>query len=197
MPPLGDEPETLSQIEQAVNSPHLAVPGSSDTGKSDNMASEESAIDTTQESAQTEEPHINDARDAVQAAISSSPDTQPLEPVQSLNAQPVFDKMDNDPLAQSNEDPQSTFPPTPTVLPPSSQSFVSPQGSPVPPQDNFSDPSQPNPLNSFNMPIPQQPLQPFSNSSPDNNIVSPNAPAPDGTDDPPPPVPPPMMPPVV
>ncbi|HUD06158.1 MAG TPA: hypothetical protein VMR18_04575 [Candidatus Saccharimonadales bacterium] len=220
--PTDGEPQTLSQIEQAVNSPHLSMPEESTVQpflepppnpqstpeplpelnpeivpeQNNNSPVEEPSAgnNADQNNSSSEEPHIDNARDAVQAAINASPETQPLEPVQSLNAQPVFDSMNDDTHDQDQENPLPVLTPAPTVAP-SSQSFVSPQGSPVPPQDTFADPTQPNHLDTFNMPMPQQPLQPFSDPSMSNN-PSPFMPSADN-DNPPPPVPPPMMPPVV
>lgn len=66
--PTEDAPQTLADIEKAVDSPHVQQAGA--TGKDD------------------EPPALGEARDAVMQAINSNPDN-PLEPVEALNAQPL------------------------------------------------------------------------------------------------------------
>jgi hypothetical protein len=168
--------ETLTKIEKDVDSPHaqLAEP-----------TEDEAAISTPSSPPASvssgEDAELDQARSAVQAAIVANPSngSASLPPIDSLNAQPVF------------EDLHETFAPEPapepiasiTSLPP-----VNPNLNALPPI-----PSASAPLDTLNMPLPSTsfptnlvPLSPVTPpSSQTDTMPNPSAP---------PPVPPPMMP---
>jgi nanoRNase/pAp phosphatase (c-di-AMP/oligoRNAs hydrolase) len=89
-------PSTLEDIEKSVHSPHL---------------------DKQDSQAPLVYPHAPDldlAREAVQEAVNSAPSNQPLEPIEALNAQPIFDF--HNPLNQMTPpQPQPPLPPDNTV----------------------------------------------------------------------------------
>lgn len=192
--------ETLTQIEEAVHSPHL-----SETDPS--------------------VPDVNNARSAVEQAQSSS-FNQPLDPIQALNAQPVFEfHNDAEPADQPPPPPppidQTPLPPltqSTTIIQPSSMQPPPIQPSPtqVSPDPNAGlmvSPQEPtlstvvapnNPsvsapadeaLNTLDMPMPSIVPTTFENTTPlgGTSPINPVPPSNNGDGlSPPPPVPPPM-----
>lgn len=152
LPSLTDEqPQTLAELEQAVTE----VPDPATT-PADEPPSSGGGLDA--------------ARDAVSEAVNSTP-PQILEPVQSLNAQPMDLNLGDIPAV--NTSPASAFADT---------GLSQPVINPVPVDSTPSDPGLP-------------PLVPYNDTPADNS--QPPAPAAGSTDpNAPPPVPPPMMPPM-
>ena len=146
----GKDKETLSEIESDVKSPHIA----------ESIVSPDAPVPPPSVGG-----GLNQARDAVQAAIAADPGTagQPLQPIAALNAQPVFDNLHN-------------AEPLPGAIPNSAPA--------VEPHE---------PLQTLNMPLPAPPQYPANIVPPASEVQTPatNAPMPPS---PPPPVPPPMMP---
>lgn len=168
--------QTLSQIEESVDSPHT---------------------DESQQTATTDTPpDISQARDAVQAAATDSA-SGPLEPIAALNAQPVdLDLGHNDaPMLPPDkmEDPANTSKnPLEIQIDPLTGSLLNHGESPA---------SVSNDLNPV-MPPPPTQLSPLDSSGLPTNLVPPMPglppdPTAPSVSDPtaPPPVPPPMMPP--
>ncbi|MFA5004269.1 MAG: hypothetical protein WC498_03285 [Candidatus Saccharimonadales bacterium] len=137
--------ETLTEIEQAVESPH--------------------ALDPSEIAA----PNVNEARDAVEAALNDSV-SKPLEPITSLNAQPL------------GNDLRGSTPPTGQPTGALNAGFNEPTPGSTPAD------------RSLDMPLPSNQ---FPNQQPQSPSTFPGAPQP-GTDTlpPAPPVPPPMLPPM-
>jgi hypothetical protein len=163
--------ETLTKIEKDVDSPH-AQPTPQATEEADSTP-----LPTTDAPA-GDNSELDQARNAVQAAIVSNPDSNadPLAPIDALNAQPVFEDLNaaNVPLPQ------------PPSMPAAPVAPLSPGLSGMPPVPD-------EPLDTLNMPlpttsfpanlVPPTPLTPPS--SPTDTMMNPSSP---------PPVPPPMMP---
>jgi hypothetical protein len=177
--------ETLSEIEQSVSSPHLHVD------------------DTPLAPAPAPEAQLNDARSAVEAALSGS--NQLAEPIAALNAQPLGAELQHDDTTQ--------VAPTPYIPPANlfSPAPVTAQAQGLLPNAGFSEPSPGNTPadDSLDMPLPanpfvapgQLPAAPGMSMGPAPVAPSafPGAPAQGmnmGGQTPPPPVPPPMLPPL-
>ncbi len=131
--------QTLSDIEESVDSPHLEE-------EINDAPQPDLAVDETvsEPAARADSSNLDQARDAVQAAVQSSPDTTPLEPIEALNAQPVnLDFGHNDqpsdvpqePLAPEAEQPSEIHIDSDGQLHPSSQIDNEPLP-PPPPLDN-------------------------------------------------------------
>lgn len=103
------EPQTLSEIEAAVNSTHVA--------------------------------HLDDARSAVEQALSQSPNVPAPEPIQALNAQPLGGEL------HPADQPPAGFVPAPTVTPPVPTQELPTPATPTPPQaPQVIDPNAPPPV---------------------------------------------------
>lgn len=167
-----NETETLTQIEQAVDSPHLVDEG----------------LPPEPIASSPPTPDLDSARDEVARAIGSMPDPTP-EPVQALNAQSI-DLSDHqepvlEPAAPTGPDPSMAFDPAAfgitddaTVTAPAPEPVV--PAAPEPTPDEFATPTD----QSFTMPLPATLAPPPANPVPPTSIP----------DDPtaPPPVPPPL-----
>ncbi len=121
---LGEQPKTLSQIEQDVNSPHL---GSMVTTppKEEGFVTSPTSVDT--KPAAEDGSSVDDARNAVAQAINESPAAgDSLGPIQALNAQPLSGSLHQN----DTSSPEPSFAPqaAPLVAPP-----ISPLPGQVPP----------------------------------------------------------------
>lgn len=188
--------QTLSQIEESVDSPHA------DEIVPPELPPLDPVLQTTQPIAADTPPDINQARDAVQAASVSSSEG-PLEPIAALNAQPVDLDLGHDdtPMLPPEKmmDPAS-HPQNPLEIQidPLSGNLLHPGESP-PAASNNLDPIIPpppsqqlSPLDSSGLPtnlVPPMPGLPPDPTAP--SVANPTAPPPVS-----PPLPPPMMPPL-
>jgi hypothetical protein len=168
--------ETLAQIEQAVDSPHV-----------------EQAI----EQQESTRPDLDDARDEVMKALQSTSSSAPQEPVQALNAQPIdLTPPAADPAPMPTPDPVTvdTFVPANTQFDPASFGLpaepaqpmdpVAPLPTPVADPNQPVDPSLTGPVEQpMTMPLP--PAVAPQVAAPAPFVNDPNSP---------PPVPPPFMP---
>jgi len=180
--------DTLTDIEQEVNSPHLHAsastateePASSSTKPAANNGPEELNLDDLQRPEGLDEPaespaSVDAARDAVAAAMSDT--NTRLEPISALNAQPL-----GEPLHQPAQDNPLTAPAQDTTVgqAPAFPGTLSDASSPVGPDPN----TLPTAEQPMTMPLPNTPAPSSSQGSTDSQ--SPNAA---------PPVPPPIVPP--
>lgn len=181
--PLGDQvaAQKLTDIEKSVQSPHL--PGE----------------DTTTAQKVDAEEQVEEAREAVDAAIGAEPSKQPLEPIKALGAQPLSQDLHSAPAEppkpvetatdegnlQSQTDaekPGSAAPiPTPLGLPPTPPISQAPSQNPF---TNAPSVNGVNPNEVSSVPSSLLPKEPPVDST-----------AGSGSPSPPPPVPPPLMPP--
>jgi hypothetical protein len=169
--------ETLTKIEKDVDSPHA---------QPTEVNEDQAAASTLPPPAPTELPvsedaELDQARNAVQAAIVANPDagSVSLPPIDSLNAQPVFEDLHETPAPTPAPEPLAPIAPLPPLNPNLSAL------PPIPPADE--------PLDTLNMPLPSisfppnlvppNPVTPVSSQT--DTMANPSAP---------PPVPPPMMP---
>jgi hypothetical protein len=215
--------DTLSQIEQAVDSPHLHMtdgpgfgPAAPAPADDDDLSALGLTDSATPAPAAVPNPddYIDSARDAVEAALSSAGGTDPLQPIAALNANPLGPDLRSAaapaPLAapaMPYAPPTDLFGPNPAAVP-----------APMPPAPAFPQPavantgfSEPTPGNTpaddaLDMPLPApafgQPALPGTGLPSAPVAVAapsafPGAPIPGlGSQTPPPPVPPPMLPPL-
>ncbi len=162
-----DADDTLTDIEKSVDSPHVQI------DEHGNLSN--GAVPATSPS--TEATSLDDARNAVQAALSSAAaSNESTQPIAALHAQPLGPELH--PAAA----PQAS-PTTPVAVP--NTGFNEPTPGNTPADD------------ALDMPLPSNPFGPGQQASalPANPLMGAQSPAIDATT-PPPPVPPPMLPPL-
>jgi len=128
-----DTSQTLADIERSVGSSHV---------QNQSSVGHEKVIQPPQESSD-----LGQARNAIDKAIQSSPDTQPLGPIAALNAQPI----------DLTGQPAAAVPPSPTNLP----SQLVPPDTGLPPEQTGTNMQPASPP-----PVPPPMMPPFVNPNP-------------------------------
>jgi len=171
--PVNDD-ETLAEIEQAVDSPHLHMgDGPAPAADASNSAGSDG---------------VDSARSAVEAALNNAADSNPLSPIAALNAQPLGPELH--PTSVPEQSSGAPYTPPTDLFAPAPAAPMTPSSIP---NMGFSEPTPGNtPADSaLDMPLP---TGGFGQPAPS---AFPGTPAPAmGGQTPPPPVPPPMFPPV-
>ncbi|HSX05797.1 MAG TPA: hypothetical protein VLF69_04980 [Candidatus Saccharimonadales bacterium] len=173
-PPPLDDHETLAQIEQSVDSPHLQA--------------QDGGAPVAAPAAPDAAENVDSARSAVEAALTGADGSNPLEPIAALNAQPLGPELHHE---QASEQPSPSATAAPTNL------FAPAPSLPAVPNTGFSEPTPGNtPADStLDMPLPNPTFaQPAT--LPAASAFPGSLPPSLGAQTPPPPVPPPMFPPL-